>query len=110
LPAEEPMPGDEDPAGGMEELTKCLRPLLVGLPPDQRQAVELIELDGWSQSRAARSEGVSLSGMKSRVQRGRRRLASLLGGCCALTLDAHGLPMDYTTQRALRRLHRGWAM
>ena len=99
LPAEEPMPGDEDPAGAMEELTKCLRPLLVGLPPDQRRAVELIDLDGWSQSRAARSEGVSLSGMKSRVQRGRRRLASLLGECCALTLDARGLPMDYTTQR-----------
>ena len=95
------MPGDEDPAGAMQELTKCLRPLLVGLPPDQRRAVELIDLDGWSQSRAARSEGVSLSGMKSRVQRGRRRLASLLGECCALTLDARGLPMDYTntTQR-----------
>ncbi len=38
LPAEDPMPGDEDPAGAMEELTKCLRPLLVGLPPDQRRA------------------------------------------------------------------------
>jgi RNA polymerase sigma-70 factor (ECF subfamily) len=98
LPADEPMTGDEDPAGAMEELTKCLRPLLAGLPPDQRRAVELIELDGWSQSRAARSEGVSLSGMKSRVQRGRRRLASLLGECCALTLDARGLPMDYTNR------------
>ncbi len=81
------------------ELAQCLRPLLGGLPPDQRRAVELIDLDGWPQSRAARSEGVSLSGMKSRVQRGRRRLASLLGQCCALTLDARGVPMDYTGPR-----------
>ena len=33
--------------------------------------------------------------MKSRVQRGRRRLAELLGQCCTLTLDARGVPMDY---------------
>lgn len=95
-PTEDPVPGDDDPAGAVEELTKCLRPLLGGLPPDQRRAVELIDLDGWAQSRAARSEGVSLSGMKSRVQRGRRRLASLLGECCVLTLDARGVPFDFT--------------
>jgi RNA polymerase sigma-70 factor (ECF subfamily) len=47
------------------------------------------------QAGAARREGVSLSGMKSRVQRGRRRLAELLGQCCTLTLDARGVPMDY---------------
>jgi RNA polymerase sigma-70 factor (ECF subfamily) len=47
------------------------------------------------QANAARREGVSLSGMKSRVQRGRRRLAELLGQCCTLTLDARGVPMDY---------------
>lgn len=102
-PAEEPddgpAPGDEDPDAAMHELARCLRPLLAGLPPDQRRAVELIDLDGWPQARAARSEGVSLSGMKSRVQRGRRRLVDLLGECCALTLDARGLPMDYTPMR-----------
>jgi RNA polymerase sigma-70 factor (ECF subfamily) len=54
-----------------------------------------IDLDGLPQAEAARREGVSLSGMKSRVQRGRRRLAQLPGTCCALTLDARGLPMEY---------------
>jgi RNA polymerase sigma-70 factor (ECF subfamily) len=61
----------------------------------QRRAVELIDLEGLPQARAAQREGVSVSGMKSRVQRGRRRLADLLGQCCALTLDTRGLPMDY---------------
>lgn len=93
--AEDPVSGGEDPPGVLEELARCLRPLLDGLPPEQRRAVQLIDLDGLPQSGAARSEGVSLSGMKSRVQRGRRRLAELLGQCCALTLDARGLPMDY---------------
>lgn len=89
-------PEDEDPSTLQAELARCLRPLLAGLPAEQRRAVELIDLDGKPTVDAARREGVSLSGMKSRVQRGRRRLAEQLGQCCALTLDARGLPMDYT--------------
>ncbi|GAA4702375.1 RNA polymerase sigma factor SigZ [Pseudonocardia yuanmonensis] len=85
----------DDPAGVLDELAPCLRPLLDGLPGEQRRAVMMIDLDGVGQAEAARREGVSLSGMKSRVQRGRRRLAELLGQCCTLTLDARGVPMDY---------------
>jgi RNA polymerase sigma-70 factor (ECF subfamily) len=85
----------DDPGEVLDELVHCLRPLLAGLAPEQRRAVEMIDLDGLPQAEAARREGVSLSGMKSRVQRGRRRVAQLLHACCALTLDARGLPMDY---------------
>lgn len=87
---------DGDPAGSLAELAACLRPLLAGLSPEQRRAVELVDLDGWPQARAARHEGISVSGLKSRVQRGRRRLADLLGRCCTLTLDARGLPVEHT--------------
>ena len=85
----------DDASSVLDELSGCLRPLLAGLPAEQRRAVEMIDLDGMPQAGAARREGVSLSGMKSRVQRGRRRLAELLGQCCTLTLDARGVPMDY---------------
>jgi RNA polymerase sigma-70 factor, ECF subfamily len=37
------------------------------------------------------------------VQRGRRRLAELLGQCCTLTLDARGIPMDYEPTGGDRR-------
>jgi RNA polymerase sigma-70 factor (ECF subfamily) len=57
--------------------------------------LELSDLDGLTQADAARLEGVSLSGMKSRVLRGRRRLAELLSRCCELTLDTRGVPMGY---------------
>ncbi|WP_281689930.1 sigma-70 family RNA polymerase sigma factor [Pseudonocardia thermophila] len=85
----------DDAESVLDELAPCLRPLLDGLSPEQRRAVQLVDLDGWGQAEAARREQVSLSGMKSRVQRGRRRLVELLGQCCALTLDARGVPMDY---------------
>jgi RNA polymerase sigma-70 factor, ECF subfamily len=86
---------DEDEPTVVRELSACMRPLLAGLPVAQRAAVEMIDLDGMSQADAAQRAGVSLSGMKSRVQRGRRSLAEQLGQCCALTLDGRGLPMDY---------------
>jgi RNA polymerase sigma-70 factor (ECF subfamily) len=86
---------DEDEAGAVRELSACLRPMLNGLPAEQRDALEMIDLDGMTQADAAERAGVSLSGMKSRVQRGRRRLAELLGQCCALILDGRGMPMDY---------------
>ena len=85
----------DDESGVVRELSACLRPILAGLPEEQQAAVQMIDLDGMTQADAAKQAGVSLSGMKSRVQRGRRRLAELLGQCCALTLDGRGLPMDY---------------
>jgi RNA polymerase sigma-70 factor (ECF subfamily) len=96
VPGPEQLVEPDDAGEVLDELAHCLRPLLAGLPAEQRRAVEMIDLDGVAQAEAARREGVSLSGMKSRVQRGRRRLAQLLDACCALTLDARGLPMDYT--------------
>jgi RNA polymerase sigma-70 factor, ECF subfamily len=87
-------PTDDDP-GVLSELAGCLRPLLAGLPVEQRRAVEMIDLDGVTQADAAEREGISLSGMKSRVQRGRKRLGELLGQCCTLNLDGRGLPMEY---------------
>jgi RNA polymerase sigma-70 factor (ECF subfamily) len=92
---EEPAGTNDDEPGVTQELSACLRPLLVGLPAEQRAAVEMIDLDGMGQADAAKRAGVSLSGMKSRVQRGRRRLGELLGQCCVLSLDGRGLPMDY---------------
>ena len=92
---DEPQQIDEDEPGVLQELSACLRPMLSGLSEEQRLAVEMIDLDGLSQADAAQRAGISLSGMKSRVQRGRRRLGELLGQCCVMTLDARGMPMDY---------------
>ena len=79
------------------ELAGCLRPLLADMSPAYRRALELTDLDGVTQVAAAEQEGISVSGMKSRVQRARKQLAEQLSRCCALTLDARGLPVDYST-------------
>lgn len=58
------------------------------LPPPYREALTLTELEGVTQREAARMLGVSVSGMKSRVQRGRERLRELFEECCEIALDA----------------------
>lgn len=78
------------------ELANCLRPLLDDMSPVYRRALQLTDLDGVTQVAAAEEEGISVSGMKSRVQRARKQLADLLTRCCSLTLDARGLPLEYT--------------
>lgn len=58
------------------------------LPSPYREALTLTELDGLTQKEAADMLGISLSGMKSRVQRGRAKLRAALEDCCHIALDA----------------------
>jgi RNA polymerase sigma-70 factor (ECF subfamily) len=72
------------------ELARCLRPLVARLPDKYREALELTEFEGLSQVEAAERLGLSTSGMKARVQRGRGQLRDLLLECCCVDLDRRG--------------------
>ena len=77
------------------ELSECLRPMIEELPPDYQEAVYLAELQGRTQREVAAAQGLSLSGAKSRVQRGRAMLQEMLAACCDLELDQQGHLLDY---------------
>lgn len=83
----------QDPAA---ELAGCLTPFLERLPPRYREVLELTELQGWTQQRAADHLGLSLSGVKSRVSRGREKLKALLLDCCHVELDRRKGIADYS--------------
>ena len=85
---------DEDSAAE-EELAQCLRPLIATLPSTYGQALELTELEGRTQGEAAEALGLSLSGMKSRVQRGRTKLKEVLLDCCHVEIDRRGGVVGY---------------
>jgi len=69
------------------ELSHCLVPLLTKLPDKYQQAIRLTDLGELTQKEAAQRLGLSVSGMKSRVQRGRSRLKEVLLDCCKIELD-----------------------
>jgi len=93
------VPGPDEPdaptSQTWRELAACLRPMIDRLPPGYREAVALVDLGGVPQREAAERAGLSVSGMKSRVQRGRQALRGLLDDCCRLELDAGGRVTDY---------------
>jgi RNA polymerase sigma-70 factor, ECF subfamily len=86
---------DDGPNDAIRELSRCLQPMLDQLAPAARDALVRVDVDGQTQLRAARELGLSLSGMKSRVQRGRRDLKNLLEQCCAVEVDRRGSVTDY---------------
>ncbi|MDF2776061.1 MAG: sigZ, partial [Geminicoccaceae bacterium] len=69
----DPLSASEDQPA-VRELAGCVRPLLQLLAPSYREALTLVEFDGMPQVEAASRLGISVSGMKSRVQRGRAML------------------------------------
>jgi RNA polymerase sigma-70 factor, ECF subfamily len=77
------------------ELASCLRPMIEQLSSEYREAVTLVELDGLTQNAAAKRLGLSVSGMKSRVQRGRQQLKRLLEECCVIELDRRRAIVNY---------------
>jgi RNA polymerase sigma-70 factor, ECF subfamily len=77
--------GDE--AAGRRALARCLEPLVRQLPDPYREALELTDLGELSQVQAAQRSGLSVPGMKARVQRGRSQLQALLTRCCDVALD-----------------------
>ncbi len=81
----------KDPTDRLEtELAECVALFVAELPSPYREAVTLTELQGMTQKEAAELLGISLSGMKSRVQRGREKIRQMFEACCEISLDCRG--------------------
>lgn len=83
-------------ATALAALSTCVRPMLQQLPPTYREALERVEFDGVSQVDVAAELGISVSGLKSRVQRGRAMLREVLLACCEISRSATGGVLDYS--------------
>lgn len=90
---------EEPQFGGDEmirkELSSCLAPMVEQLPDKYRVAIKLSEIEGKSQKEVAELENISLSGAKSRVQRGRALLKSMLYDCCQIEINQNNQLVSY---------------
>ena len=83
-----PLPGDESDETVGSQLAVVLRPFAERLPAIYREVIILSELEGVPHAEIARRLAISVSGVKSRVQRGREQLRKMLTDCCQIALDA----------------------
>ena len=72
------------------ELEDCLSPFIQSLPNIYKDAIILSEVEGLKQKEVAIQLGLSESGAKSRIQRGRELIKQHFIDCCHFHLDANG--------------------
>jgi RNA polymerase sigma-70 factor (ECF subfamily) len=87
---------DESPTPATE-LSQCVRQIIAKLPPEHAEALTLTDLEGRSQQELADRIGLSLSAAKSRVQRAREKLATMMLDCCEIERNRAGGVVDYAT-------------
>jgi RNA polymerase sigma-70 factor (ECF subfamily) len=106
-----PAPTDEAPPVAVEDddvpiaeqrLAPFLRELIAELPSTYREALTLTELEGLTQAEMGQRLGLSTSGAKSRVQRGRAMVREQLLQCCHVQLDRRRHVIDYGPAGSVR--------
>ncbi|MGE5795256.1 MAG: sigma-70 family RNA polymerase sigma factor [Ignavibacteria bacterium] len=73
-----------------EKIASGLKEIVESLPEKYAQAILLVEFEGLSQIELAKKLGISVSGAKSRVQRGRQMIKDALMRCCHFEFDKYG--------------------
>ena len=96
----EPDTPDILPNAATREPVRYLTPMLGQIHPVARDALTRGDLDGQTHREAAAQLGISVSGMKSRVQRARRELKKQLTTCCQVETDHSGAVSSYSPKAA----------
>lgn len=79
----------------------CLPRVLSELDPQDREAIELCDLQGMAQADFARLKKLSLPAAKSRVQRARRRMREHMTSASQVRFDDAGCVEDFVPRPAL---------
>lgn len=82
-----------------EEVLSWLEPMIAELPARYRDAVMLADIKGLTQKEVSEKLAMSLSGAKSRVQRGREKLKDILLDCCRLEFGRSGKIVECRQQK-----------
>ncbi len=80
-------PYGDDPLSGIEG---CLEAFIGRLPEKYRKPLVMSDVEGKSQKEIAEEMGISYSGLKSRVQRGREMIKDMFIECCKLSVGKDG--------------------
>jgi len=82
----------------------CLPRVLSELDPQDREAIQLCDLQGMEQGDFARLKNLSLPAAKSRVQRARKRMRERMTTACQVSFDDVGRVDDFVPRQPLPAL------
>ena len=81
------------------EVATWIIPFIEKLPLKYSEPLMLYEIEGFSQEEISKKENISLSGAKSRIQRGRIKLKNALNDCCKFEIDKRGNILEYKSKQ-----------
>lgn len=77
------------------ELGECVTTYVNQLPEEYRSIMKLSELEGMSQKEVAKQLDINYVTVRSKVQRGRKKLKQIFSDCCAIKQGGKGSIMGY---------------
>lgn len=78
-----------------QEMSACIQPFLAQLPEEYRTVLQLSDLDGLPQKEIAQRLGINYTTLRSKVQRGRKKLKQLITASCTVVQGGRGYILDY---------------
>lgn len=79
----------------IQELSKCMLPMIQALPETYQKPLMLSEIEGKNYKEVAFELSLSVSAVKSRILRGRKQLYSSMISCCTMYQNDSGETIDY---------------
>lgn len=86
---------EQQESSAAQEVAGWLKYFIQDLKPEDREILQLVELEGRTQKEAANLLGLTLTAAKSRHQRAKNRLKEEMEACCRYFLDARGKITGY---------------
>lgn len=79
-------------------IEECIEPLLSTLSHGYKDVMLMREYEGLSVAQISDALQLPVSTVKSKLQRGRKKLKSALFECCTFELDKDGFPIDFKSK------------
>lgn len=92
---EKEFPDADTDSQAWQEMSACIVPFIAQLPEEYRTLMQLSELDGIPQKELAEKLDMNYTTLRSKVQRGRKKLKQLITSCCTVVQGGRGHIIGY---------------
>lgn len=92
---EDTLPNAEEDLQAWQDMGTCIIPFIAQLPEEYRIVMQLSEIEGMPQKELAKQLGMNYTTLRSKVQRGRKKLKQLITECCIVVQGGRGHIIGY---------------
>jgi len=92
---------EEETDGAAKELSNCITSYVDVLPEEYRAIMTLSELENVPQKEIAEKLDMNYATVRSKIQRGRKKLKDMFSDCCTIVQGGKGSILEYVSKDGL---------